>query len=126
MLIIKTSLSWDKVKGICVIADEHIVKGTQVSQFHPDWDKVYRRDYIEMLPDYQSTLVNKLCYEYRFGRDELYIFPWGNEGYMNHSFTPTVDEIGLAYDTIPTGTELTCDYTLLDSRCVKGSEPWLS
>mgnify|MGYP001399542638 CR=1 FL=1 len=51
MLIVKTSLSWDKVKGICVIADEHIVKGTQVSQFHSDWDKVYRKDYIEMLKE---------------------------------------------------------------------------
>ena len=26
MLIVNTSLSWDEVKGICVIADELIVK----------------------------------------------------------------------------------------------------
>ena len=126
MLLVKTSLSWDKVKGICVISDEHIVKGTQVTQFHPDWDKVYSKDILEMLPDFLSDFIDDYCYEYEFGRDDLLVFPFGNDKYMNHSFNPTVDENGLARVTIPVGTELTCDYTLLDSRRVKGSESWLS
>ena len=126
MLIVNTSLSWDEVKGICVIADELIVKGTQVWEFNPDWDKIYRKDYVESLPDYQSSILTKLSYQYIFGRDDLYAFEWGNSKYMNHSFTPTVNDEGIAIDTITVGTELTCDYTLFDSRCVKGSEPWLS
>ena len=126
MLLVRTKLGWDSVKGVCVLADQRIVKGVTVTGHNPSWDRVFTWQEINRMPHYQKTFVEKLMYQYEFGNDERYILPFGNEGYMNHSFEPSVDEQGVARYNIEIGEELTCDYTLLDSNCVKGSEPWLS
>ena len=126
MLRVLTKLGWDAAKGISVLAEEKIDKGKLVTSHDPSWDKVLTLRDIEALPIYQKKHIEKLMYQYEFGSDKLYIYPFGNEGYMNHSFDPSVDENGFATRDINIGQELTCDYTSLDSNCVKGSLTWLS
>lgn len=126
MLLVQTTLGWDNTKGICVMANQRILKGVTVTSHNPLYDRVFTWQEITQMPHYQKTHIEKLMYQYEFGCDKKYIYPFGNEGYMNHSFNPSVDENGIAMYDIEIGEELTCDYTLLDSNCVKGSEPWLS
>ena len=126
MLQVQTTLGWDDTKGVCVLADQKVDKGILVTSHDPAWDKVLTWQDVESLPVFQKKHIEKLMYQYEFGSDKLYIYPFGNEGYMNHSFDPSVDENGIATRDIKVGQELTCDYTLLDSNCVKGSVSWLS
>jgi len=126
VLVVQTTLGWDNIKGVCVLASQRIIKGVAVTVFDPLWDKVFTSTEVKYMPHYQRVLVEKLMYQYEFGCDKKYIFPFGNEGFMNHSFDPNVNEFGISSRVIEYGDELTCDYTLLDSNCIKGSEPWLS
>ena len=126
MLNIKTKLGWDKVKGIPVIADEDVKKGSCITYFDPDYDLIFEKTYIENLPEAQKEYVQNMTYEYEFGIDYKYVLSFGHEPYMNHDFDPNVDTYGRALKDIKCGDELTCDYVLLDSRCKLGSEPWLT
>ena len=78
------------------------------------------------MPEAQKQFVKNMTYEYEFGIDYKYVLPFGHEPYMNHDSKPNVDEYGRALQNIKSGDELTCDYLLMDSRCVLGSEPWLT
>jgi len=87
---------------------------------------VFEKTYIENMPEAQKQYVKNMTYEYEFGIDYKYVLPFGHEPYMNHDSKPNVDEYGRALHDIKSGEELTCDYVLMDSRCVLGSEPWLT
>ena len=43
MLKVKTKLGWDKIKGITVIADEDIKKGSCITYFDPDYDLIFEK-----------------------------------------------------------------------------------
>ncbi len=86
----------------------------------------FEKTYIENMPEAQKQYVKNMTYEYEFGIDYKYVLPFGHEPYMNHDSKPNVDEYGRALQNIKSGDELTCDYVLMDSRCVLGSEPWLT
>ena len=126
MFNVKTKLGWDKVKGITVIADEDVKKGSCITYFDPDYDLIFEKTYIENLPEAQKEYVQNMTYEYEFGIDYKYVLSFGHEPYMNHDFDPNVDTYGRALKDINCGDELTCNYVLLDSRCKLGSEPWLT
>ena len=126
MLKVKTKLGWDEVKGITVIADEDIKKGSCITYFDPDYDLIFEKTYIDHMPEAQKHFVQSMTYEYEFGINYKYVLPFGHEPYMNHDSKPNVDEYGRALQNIKSGDELTCDYVLMDSRCVLGSEPWLT
>ena len=125
MLNVKTRLGWDKVKGITVIADQDIKQGDFVTIFDPDYDLIFEKTYIDHMPESQRHFIDNMAYEYEYGEDFKYILPFGHEPFMNHATNPNVDEYGRASRNIKSGEELTCDYVLMDSRCVVGSEPWL-
>ena len=125
MLNVKTRLGWDEVKGITVIADQDIKQGDFVTIFDPDYDIIFEKTYIDHMPESQRHFIDNMAYEYEYGEDFKYILPFGHEPFMNHATNPNVDEYGRASRNIKSGEELTCDYVLMDSRCVVGSEPWL-
>lgn len=125
MLNVKTRLGWDEVKGITVIADQDIKQGDFVTIFDPDYDLIFEKTYIDHMPESQRHFIDNMAYEYEYGEDFKYILPFGHEPFMNHATNPNVDEYGRASRNIKSGEELTCDYVLMDSRCVVGSEPWL-
>ena len=125
MLNVKTRLGWDEVKGITVIADQDIKQGDFVTIFDPDYDIIFEKTYIDHMPESQRHYIDNMAYEYEYGEDFKYILPFGHEPFMNHATNPNVDEYGRASRNIKSGEELTCDYVLMDSRCVVGSEPWL-
>ena len=125
MLNVKTRLGWDEVKGITVIADQDIKQGDFVTIFDPDYDIIFEKTYIDHMPESQRHFIDNMAYEYEYGEDFKYILPFGHEPFMNHATNPNVDEYGRASRNIKSGEELTCDYDLMDSRCVVGSEPWL-
>ena len=125
MLNVKTRLGWDEVKGITVIADQDIEQGDFVTIFDPDYDLIFEKTYIDHMPESQRHFIDNMAYEYEYGEDFKYILPFGHEPFMNHATNPNVDEYGRASRNIKSGEELTCDYVLMDSRCVVGSEPWL-
>ena len=125
MLNVKTRLGWDEVKGITVIADQDIKKGDFVTIFDPSYDIIFEKTYIDHMPESQRHFIENMAYEYEYGEDFKYILPFGHEPFMNHATNPNVDEYGRASRNIKSGEELTCDYVLMDSRCVVGSEPWL-
>ena len=125
MLNVKTRLGWDEVKGITVIADQDIKQGDFVTIFDPSYDIIFEKTYIDHMPESQRHFIENMAYEYEYGEDFKYILPFGHEPFMNHATNPNVDEYGRASRNIKSGEELTCDYVLMDSRCVVGSEPWL-
>ena len=125
MLNVKTRLGWDEVKGITVIADQDIKQGDFVTIFDPSYDIIFEKTYIDHMPESQRHFIDNMAYEYEYGEDFKYILPFGHEPFMNHATNPNVDEYGRASRNIKSGEELTCDYVLMDSRCVVGSEPWL-
>ena len=125
MLNVKTRLGWDEVKGITVIADQDIKQGDFVTIFDPDYDIIFEKTYIDHMPESQRHFIDNMAYEYEYGENFKYILPFGHEPFMNHATNPNVDEYGRASRNIKSGEELTCDYVLMDSRCVVGSEPWL-
>ena len=125
MLNVKTRLGWDKVKGITVIADQDIKQGDFVTIFDPSYDIIFEKTYIDHMPESQRHFIDNMAYEYEYGENFKYILPFGHEPFMNHATNPNVDEYGRASRNIKSGEELTCDYVLMDSRCVVGSEPWL-
>ena len=125
MLNVKTRLGWDEVKGITVIADQDIKQGDFVTIFDPDYDLIFEKIYIDHMPEAQKHYVQNMTYEYEYGENYKYVLPFGHEPFMNHDTNPNVDEYGRASRNIKSGEELTCDYVLMDSRCVVGSEPWL-
>ena len=125
MLNVKTRLGWDEVKGITVIADQDIKQGDFVTIFDPDYDLIFEKTYIDHMPESQRHFIDNMAYEYEYGENFKYILPFGHEPFMNHATNPNVDEYGRASRNIKSGEELTCDYVLMDSRCVVGSEPWL-
>ena len=125
MLNVKTRLGGDEVKGITVIADQDIKQGDFVTIFDPSYDIIFEKTYIDHMPESQRHFIDNMAYEYEYGEDFKYILPFGHEPFMNHATNPNVDEYGRASRNIKSGEELTCDYVLMDSRCVVGSEPWL-
>tara|TARA_B100000575_G_C23002178_1_gene577449 strand:+ start:176 stop:556 length:381 start_codon:yes stop_codon:yes gene_type:complete len=125
MLNVKTRLGWDEVKGITVIADQDIKQGDFVTIFDPSYDIIFEKTYIDHMPESQRHFIDNMAYEYEYGENFKYILPFGHEPFMNHATNPNVDEYGRASRNIKSGEELTCDYVLMDSRCVVGSEPWL-
>ena len=123
MLNVKTRLGWDEVKGITVIADQDIKQGDFVTIFDPSYDIIFEKTYIDHMPESQRHFIDNMAYEYEYGENFKYILPFGHEPFMNHATNPNVDEYGRASRNIKSGEELTCDYVLMDSRCVVGSEP---
>ena len=56
MLNIKTKLGWDKVKGITVIADEDVKKGSCITYFDPDYDLVLRKHILKICQRHKNNM----------------------------------------------------------------------
>lgn len=117
MLVVKSYVAPSKIHGLGLFADEPISRGTVVWRFDSEWDRVYHRDIVDLLPE--PARNHLLTYGY-FDGDEIVLCA-DNGKYFNHSQDPNVEASSgrgcdVALRDIQPGEELTADYRRFDFR----------
>ncbi len=125
MLMVETELRMSSIHGIGVFLLEPVRKGETIWRFDPRIDRVYAEDEIASLPGHVQRFLR--TYSTLHEATGLWVLCGDNGRHFNHSDTPNTRSDGIAFgrdlaaDDLPSGTELTSDYTTIcDSVRVNG------
>jgi uncharacterized protein len=116
MLLVNASAGPSRIQGIGLIARESIAEGTLIWQLQSGFDLEMTKQQIDSLSPWTQEQIRRFVYiDITTG---TYILCSDDAKFMNHSETPNTRTVGrqtFATRDIPTGEELTCDYSEIDA-----------
>lgn len=113
MLLINTYIANSDIEGVGVFAAEPVRKGTVISRFEPDFDRLIPIEEYLSAPPHLKSLLDRYAFPHP-NKPEFLVYEVDNSRFMNHSETPNTDfsdfESAVALRDIYVGEELTCNY----------------
>jgi SET domain-containing protein len=119
MMLVPCYLGPSTIEGLGVYATVPIRRGQIIWRFDPRFDRLIPKADIASAPRHMRDFLERYTYDMPEYPDHVVLD--ADEGrFMNHADAPNCDfsehHLGRALADIDTGTELTCDYRVLESR----------